>query len=383
MDVPRHTSPLFRLLSVVVVTGAVVIGGASSGQASPSTTATPVATATRASGASTPAPRTSAQALAQLRAFNDQFELVTEQYNDAQIVLAQRRIAAQAADRRAKKAEAQYAAMVGQVRRLVAVTNQSDPFSRVGVLFTSGSAEQFVEKLKALDYIASRRGTLLQDADRAQAAAGVAKAQAKTALTAADTLTRRLAAQRDDLSKRAAQSQKMFDTLSAKERADFLAAQTAADQARASRAAARTAATTTAAPAATATATATTPAPVSVPASDRAAVAVAAAKAQLGKPYVWAAAGPDSFDCSGLTMYVWAKAGVSLPHSSRLQIGVGTQVSESQLEPGDLVFFGSPIHHVGIYVGNGEMIHAPQTGDVVKYTSIAVMSDYAGATRPG
>jgi cell wall-associated NlpC family hydrolase len=116
------------------------------------------------------------------------------------------------------------------------------------------------------------------------------------------------------------------------------------------------------------------------PASGRASVAVAEAYRQLGKPYRWGATGPDSFDCSGLTMWVWAKAGVSLPHHSGSQYNQGTHVSQSELRPGDLVFFGSPIHHVGIYVGNGNMINAPETGDVVKIAP-AFRSDYVGATR--
>ncbi|MDX6202290.1 MAG: peptidoglycan DL-endopeptidase CwlO [Frankiales bacterium] len=116
------------------------------------------------------------------------------------------------------------------------------------------------------------------------------------------------------------------------------------------------------------------------PPSSRAATAVAAAYQQLGAPYDWAADGPAAFDCSGLTAYAWAAAGVTLPHSSQAQFGVGAHVSRSQLAPGDLVFFGSPIHHVGIYVGNGNMIDAPQTGDVVRVQSIN-RSDYAGAVR--
>lgn len=115
--------------------------------------------------------------------------------------------------------------------------------------------------------------------------------------------------------------------------------------------------------------------------------AVAYAKAQLGKPYQWAAAGPDSFDCSGLTMMAWRQAGIRLDHYSVAQWGQGRHVSRDQLRAGDLVFFAdntsdpSTIHHVGIYVGNGQMINAPQTGDVVKYSSID-RSDYIGATRP-
>jgi peptidoglycan DL-endopeptidase CwlO len=110
--------------------------------------------------------------------------------------------------------------------------------------------------------------------------------------------------------------------------------------------------------------------------------AVAYAKAQLGKPYIWGAEGPRGFDCSGLTMMAWKSAGVSIPRVSRAQYGIGRHISSmSALEPGDLVFFGHPIHHVGLYVGNGTMIEAPYTGANVRYHSIN-RSDYAGATRP-
>ncbi|MBN2404114.1 MAG: C40 family peptidase [Coriobacteriia bacterium] len=109
---------------------------------------------------------------------------------------------------------------------------------------------------------------------------------------------------------------------------------------------------------------------------------VSIAKSKLGSRYVWGAAGPNTFDCSGFTMWVYARVGVSLPHSSRAQIGYGQRVSRANLAAGDLVFFGtSVIHHVGIYVGGGMYIHAPHTGDVVKISSLD-RSDYAGACRP-
>jgi cell wall-associated NlpC family hydrolase len=115
-------------------------------------------------------------------------------------------------------------------------------------------------------------------------------------------------------------------------------------------------------------------------ATGNARIALRTAYAQLGKPYVWGMAGPNSFDCSGLTKYAWAAAGVSLPHSSRMQFSSGPHVARSQLQPGDLVFFYSPIHHVAMYVGNNNMITAPTAGDVVKIAPI--MSDYVGAVRP-
>ncbi len=113
----------------------------------------------------------------------------------------------------------------------------------------------------------------------------------------------------------------------------------------------------------------------------RAGTAVTTAPAQIGKPYPWAAAGPNSFDCSGLTMYSWSAAGVTMTHYAAAQFDEFPHVSQSELQPGDLVFFGSPIHHVGIYEGSGTMIDAPETGENVRRDSI-YRPDYAGASRP-
>lgn len=121
---------------------------------------------------------------------------------------------------------------------------------------------------------------------------------------------------------------------------------------------------------------------VAPPPSPGAAGAVAAAISQLGVPYRFATAIEGvNFDCSGLTLWAWGRSGHQLPHSAEMQYRILPKVDREDLEPGDLVFFGSPIHHVGMYVGNGMMINAPQTGDVVKYASID-RRDYAGAARP-
>ena len=98
--------------------------------------------------------------------------------------------------------------------------------------------------------------------------------------------------------------------------------------------------------------------------------AIATALAQVGDPYERGASGPDAFDCSGLTSYAYAAAGISLPHSSRAQSQLGTQVSRGELQPGDLVFFYSPISHVGLYIGNGMMVHARTYGSPVAVTSV-------------
>jgi peptidoglycan DL-endopeptidase CwlO len=119
-----------------------------------------------------------------------------------------------------------------------------------------------------------------------------------------------------------------------------------------------------------------------VPASSGAAAAIARAKAQLGKPYVWGAEGEAYYDCSGLMVFSWRAAGKSLPHSSRALYAATQRVSQDQLQPGDLMFFGSPIHHVAMYIGNGEMIEAPHRGALVRIRPSG-RRDYVGAGRVG
>ncbi|MCW2697984.1 MAG: uncharacterized protein JWR62_3069 [Modestobacter sp.] len=130
-----------------------------------------------------------------------------------------------------------------------------------------------------------------------------------------------------------------------------------------------------AAPAATAQA-----APAAAP-NQAAQTIVDAALAQQGKAYKWAGAGPHVFDCSGLTQFAYRAAGIALPHSSRTQATMGTPVARADLQPGDLIAFYSPVGHIGIYIGNGQMVHAPTSGDVVRTVSIDHMPGYNIARR--
>lgn len=171
---------------------------------------------------------------------------------------------------------------------------------------------------------------------------------------------RRLEAQARAANAKLAEAEKILKSLKASERKALLAAQRRAEanDLASSRAAAKNLKST----------------------SGRAGVALRYAFAQIGDRYVFGAAGMQTWDCSGLTMRAFAAAGVSLPHSSRAQFRYGKKIPRSQLRPGDLVFFKRPISHVGIYVGNGKMVHAPRPGSRVKIAPINQMP-YIGAVR--
>jgi cell wall-associated NlpC family hydrolase len=116
--------------------------------------------------------------------------------------------------------------------------------------------------------------------------------------------------------------------------------------------------------------------------SSKAAAVLRYAYAQLGKPYRYGASGARSFDCSGLTMRAWAAAGVSIGHNAAAQYASTRHVARSALQPGDLVYFGHPIHHVGIYIGGGKFIEAPYTGADLRISNLSNRHDYVGASRP-
>lgn len=117
------------------------------------------------------------------------------------------------------------------------------------------------------------------------------------------------------------------------------------------------------------------PTPEPIPLGEQ---AVDIAMQYLGVPYVWGGTTPDGFDCSGLVQYVYAQLGINISRTSQEQSTNGWEVSQGELKAGDLVFFanGHGVHHVGIYIGNGQFIHAPMSGDVVKITALSERNDY-------
>jgi cell wall-associated NlpC family hydrolase len=309
---------------------------------------------------------TVAAARAELARLDAQVDAAVEAYNEARIDLAKAQRNAATVQARVARAEAETRALRRAMGGFAAAAYESGGLDSLVTLLTSSNPTTFLDQATALDQIARDQAGQMRALRAASRRLKTQQDAAKQAVEATRVVERRLAAARREVEAKMARQQQLLDIVESRAaRAARLAreAAEAARRARASRAATRSAAPS-----------------YSGPASGRAKIAVAEAYRQLGKPYRWGAAGPNAFDCSGLTMWVWGKAGVSLPHSSRAQYGQGRHVSRGELQPGDLVFFGSPIHHVGIYVGGGQYIAAPHTGDVVGFRSLS-RGDYAGAVR--
>ena len=317
-------------------------------------------------------PASSAEAARLVAERGHQLEVVTERFNEARDALAAQQAAAAAAAAELEKATATLARAQQSVRGIARSAFTGESLGSFHALLTSGSADEFVNRVTTLQTIAGHQNGVLQEAAQANVAAAQAQATSQQAAAEAQSTYDDAVGQQAELEKQIADYRAQFERLSTAERQAALAAHHAAEPAadenpaepeRASRGER-------AAPAAPAA-----PAPV-VANGAAAQVAVDTALAQRGKPYVWAASGPGSYDCSGLVQYAYRAAGVSLPRSSRNQSATGTPVSRAEARPGDLVAFYSPVSHIGIYLGNGQMVHAPTFGDVVKIASV----DGMGAT---
>lgn len=307
-------------------------------------------------------PDTASEALKQYRELTTKAEKINEKFLKAKDDLNSRRAdlrtartdltRAERSQREARGVETQFR---GQVDELSNSSLRGARFNKLSALFTGQSKQDFLERASALDIIAADNNDALRKLSGATEQATTAKQQAagaKQRATKAESEAKRLVA---DIRKQNGVVQDKISEVKA-----ALAELSPQDQA------------------------------VLGDPGDQgsyiapegaAGVAMETALAQRGKPYVWAATGPDSFDCSGLMVFAYEAAGVSLPRSSASQATVGQAVDQSELRPGDLVFFGSPVHHVGMYVGDGMMVHASTSGVPVKVDSLSSQSDYSGARR--
>jgi peptidoglycan DL-endopeptidase CwlO len=325
------------------------------------------------------------QVLAQIQAMDAQMEKAVEAYNAANVRLDQIKHDLEVNQARLETAKKNLVKARAQVSaRLVALYTSNEP-DTLSIIFGASSLGDLIERIDSANRIADEDARIAAEVKqyrnevqtRQQA---LVKAQADQVEVVAERAAHRAAVQ-----SQLAERQALYSSIK-----DQIAQLEAAEQARQARLAAQARA------AAKKQQSAPSPAPAPAPSSSSGGSSgssppppathssvVSIALQYLGVPYVWGGASPSGFDCSGLTMYAYAKVGVYLPHNAAMQYGMGTPVSRSQLAPGDLVFFNG-LSHVGMYIGGGRFVHAPHTGDVVKISSLSeywYAATYVGARR--
>ena len=278
-------------------------------------------------------------------------EQASERYNDAKLELTELTSDLDSLKADQSRQDDELEQVAHQVQDSVVRQYEGQSLSAVSQVVVSDDPEAFLSQLSTMSAFNDMQSQLFDDyATQAEALDIRRDATEKRAAQVAET-QKKLAAEKATADTKLAEAQELLGDLKAEEREAIL-----------SRGEVRV--------------------PSDVPASGRAAAAVSYAMAQVGKAYVYGAAGPSAFDCSGLTMMAWAQAGVALPHSSSAQYSSGPHIAESDLQPGDLVFYYSPISHVGMYIGNGMIVNAENPGSGIRVTSLHTMP-YVGAVRPG
>jgi cell wall-associated NlpC family hydrolase len=319
------------------------------------------------------------QAQVRVAALHHEAEAATERYDAGRVQMAEVQIELRQVTKRLEQAKAEVGGMQAAMGQMAAASYKSGGVDMAMQLMFADDPQAFLQQATALDQLSRRQAVTLRRVTTARQQLAQDRLVVDQQRERLAAIQAQLKAEQRTIEDRIASAEGVVASLRAIDRArleaarraslsDALAARSTAPRAsRAVRQATRR--------------SAGGSHSYTGPASGRAAVAVRTAYAQLGDPYVYGAGGPNAFDCSGLTSFAWRAAGVSLPHSSSAQYGSGRHVSRSALQPGDLVFFYSPISHVGIYIGGGKMIDAPHPGLSVRITSISQLP-YSGAVRP-
>ncbi|NYV77848.1 NlpC/P60 family protein [Streptomyces sp. UH6] len=214
-------------------------------------------------------------------------------------------------------------------------------------LFLSADPDDYLDKASTLDQLSNQQVEALAEIQDKQRELAQQRQEATTKMEDLSDTTEELGKRQQEVKGKLAEAQKLLNSLTAAERAEM-----AQDEAK------------------SALQSASLAGGGGAAASGRAADAFAAAQSKIGTPYSYGATGPGSFDCSGLTSWAYGQAGVGLPRTSQQQANYGTRIGMSELKVGDLVIFYSDLHHVGLYAGNGQVLHAPRTGTFVRYESI-------------
>ena len=281
-------------------------------------------------------------------------EQASERYNDARVELeaTQARLKSLRAD--LDRQQAKVEGIREQVATSVVSQYQGQALSSTSQVFLSKDPDAFLSQLGTVSAYNDQQGQMMADFATQAKQLEMREQAAERELAAIEKVKKTLADEKAEIDAKAGGAKGLLDELEAEELARVQAPSRSASRA-----------------------------PISnVAVSGRAGAAVDHALAQVGDAYVYGAAGPDSFDCSGLTMMAWAQAGVSLPHSASAQMSSGSAVSQSELQPGDLVFYYSPVSHVGIYIGNGQIVDAANPDTGVRISDVNSMP-YSGAVRPG
>ena len=281
-------------------------------------------------------------------------EVATERFHDAKVKFddLKKDLGALKADEKAQAAKV--TEIQGSVDQAVTSQYEGQMLSAAGELVLSDDPREFLTEMTTVDaYNGTQAGVMQEYAVEVEALEIRREAVAERAAELAKT-KKVLAEEKSEADAKLAEAKEVLSELEAEERAALRAA---------------------------ASRDSTTRVP-EVSASGRASAAVNFALGQVGEAYVYGAAGPDAWDCSGLTMVAWAQAGVGLPHSSSGQMSSGAPVSSDALQPGDLVFYYSPVSHVGMYIGNGQIVHAANPSTGVAIAPVFSMP-YSGAVRPG
>ncbi|MER6709181.1 C40 family peptidase [Streptomyces fumanus] len=224
-------------------------------------------------------------------------------------------------------------------------------------LFLSADPDDYLDKASTLDQLSAQQVDALKKVQDKQRDLAQQRAEAADKLKDLSATRTELGRKKQEVQGKLAAAQKLLNSLTAAERAALQD-----EEQRSTRSAERQV-----------LSAADSNGPVKA-GSGRAGAAFAAAQSKIGSPYVYGATGPSSFDCSGLTSWAYAQAGVSIPRTSEAQSQIGTRItSQSDLQVGDLVFFFNDLHHVGLYAGNGQVLHAPRTGTVVRYESMSTI----------
>jgi cell wall-associated NlpC family hydrolase len=311
-------------------------------------------------------PLTAAEARAVIEQLETDAAAIDQQYAGVKEEIKQGRSQLKLKQADVKAQTDKVARMRLQVGQVALAQFQNRSLDTAAQLFVTPDTDRFLSQVSTVQKVSENQNSALQDFQQAQANLAALEHSTETDLAALAEKEKQLKSLTDASDKKIAQAKKVLAKLTASQRKQISDAEKK-DTARANAAAA----------------TSRGSSRDSVTGSGRGARALAYAKAQLGEPYVRNGDGPSSWDCSGLTMRAWGSVGVSLPHSAGEQYNRGRYVDKSDLRAGDLVFFypGS-ISHVGLYAGNGQVIHAPRPGKYVEYIKMSYMP-YAGARRPG